>query len=398
MSQNRFDLAVIGGGIVGLATTLALRRKYPDANIVVLEKEQQVAQHQTGHNSGVVHSGIYYRPGSLKAELCVRGVGLLKAYCRERGLAYDECGKLIVAVNDKENAQLETLFQRGRDNGVPDLAMLEGDEIRVVEPHAAGLRAILSPRTAIVDYAAVANSFRRDLEAQGVTVRTGFGVTVVERHGNSSTLRSRSGAVEVGYFVNCAGLHSDRIARLSGEVPEVQIVPFRGEYYFLVPERRGLVRGLIYPVPDPDLPFLGVHFTKTVDSRVEAGPNAVLALAREGYTRTRFHPGDMIDAARYGGFWRVTARFWKTGIYEYYRSFSKRAFVRSLQTLVPEVRAQDLVPGGAGVRAQAVTRRGELVDDFRIIRSEGALHVLNAPSPAATASLAIGDYLAQQAV
>lgn len=387
------DLAVIGGGIVGLATTLALKERYPERSFVVLEKEAGVARHQTGHNSGVVHSGIYYRPGSLKAKLCVEGVRLLRAFCEEHGLTYDRCGKVIVATEERELPGLEELFRRGNENGVPGLELIGPERLRELEPHAAGLRAIHSPNTAIVDYAEVAAKMAELLRQRDVALWTGAEVTRIDA-GREVRLHTSRGEVRARYLVNCAGLYADKVARMAGVTPEVRIVPFRGEYYLLRRDRRELVRGLIYPVPDPAMPFLGVHLTKTVHGEVEAGPNAVLAFAREGYRLTKVDLEELWDALSYQGFWRLAGRYWRTGAYEYYRSFSKGAFVASLQRLVPEIRDEDVNRGGAGVRAQALGRDGKPVDDFVVVERENALHVLNAPSPAATASLAIGRYLA----
>lgn len=388
------DHVVIGGGIVGLATAWALKQKFPNQSVAVLEKEEAVARHQTGRNSGVVHSGIYYAPGSLKATLCRQGVGLLKEFCLEHGIAYEECGKVIVAADESELPALERLYERGTQNGVPGLRLLDGAELKEIEPHVNGVRAIHSPTTAMVDYVGVANKLVELLRGHGAEVLTGATVTSVENSGSEVIVSGPGFRVAAGFLVNCAGLHSDRIARLSGAAPAVRIVPFRGEYYVLRPERRHLVRTMIYPVPNAALPFLGVHFTRMVGGEVEAGPNAVLALAREGYTLTTVKLADSLDTASYGGFWRLARRFWRVGAYEVYRSLSKTAFVRSLQRLVPEVTADDLERGPAGVRAQAVDASGRLVDDFAFAQTPNALHVLNAPSPAATASLAIGRHVA----
>lgn len=394
MSSGRFDVAIVGGGIVGLATGLALVERRPGLRLVVLEKESAIATHQTGHNSGVIHAGLYYKPGSLKAGLCVEGVRLLTAYCDRRGIPYERCGKVVVATREQELPALEELLRRGTANGVPGLRRIGPEELREIEPQAAGLAALHSPGTGIISYRQVSGAIAADLAERGAEVVTG--APFLAAHPDGPELRVQTGAGELStrLLVNCAGLHSDRIARLLGVEPQVQIIPFRGEYYFLRPERQKLVRGLIYPVPDPALPFLGVHFTRTIDGRVEAGPNAVLALAREGYTRGSIRPGELWEALRYRGFHAVARKYWRTGLYEYYRSFSRREFVRSLQALVPAVRPDDVVPGGAGVRAQAVAPDGRLVDDFHIVETATAIHVLNAPSPAATASLAIGQQIA----
>jgi (S)-2-hydroxyglutarate dehydrogenase len=390
-----YDIAIIGGGIVGLATARAILDRAPRARLVLLEKEADIAQHQTGHNSGVIHSGIYYKPGSYKARLCVEGARLMKAYCDKNGIAVDTCGKVIVATSQEELPRLKTLYERGVANGVPGVSMIDAGRLKEIEPHASALAGIHSPQTAIVDYRRVAETLARDLVAAGVTIERNFRVATIARE--RGTLRIGSSddhVVVVTHLVNCAGLHSDAVARLAGAAVDVQIVPFRGEYYMLRPDRRSLVRGLIYPVPDPEFPFLGVHFTRTIHGDVEAGPNAVLALAREGYTWGRVRPAELLATLRFSGFRAMARKYWRTGAYEMYRSLSKRAFVHALQRLVPALRPEDIRPGGAGVRAQAVTADGALVDDFRIVQTADAVHVLNAPSPAATASLAIGRHIA----
>jgi L-2-hydroxyglutarate oxidase LhgO len=392
--SDAFDVAVVGGGIVGLATAWALVADRPGVRLVILEKEARLASHQTGHNSGVIHSGIYYRPGSHKARLCVEGARLMKAFCAEHGIRVDPIGKVIVATSKSELPRLAALYERGRANGVAELALIDRDRLREIEPHAAALRAIHSPTTSIVDYSEVAQALARGLLARGIVIRTDARVTAIEAIGDGFDLDTASGPVRASHLVNCAGLHSDVVARMTGARPGVRIIPFRGEYFMVRPERHHLVRGLIYPVPDPEFPFLGVHFTRTVHGEVEAGPNAVLAFAREGYRLGRIHPRELAGTLRYRGFWAMARRYWRTGSYEMYRSLSKAAFVRALQRLVPEITAADVTRGGAGVRAQAVAADGSLVDDFRIARSRGAIHVLNAPSPAATASLAIGRHVA----
>ncbi|MBI4636539.1 MAG: L-2-hydroxyglutarate oxidase [Candidatus Rokubacteria bacterium] len=389
-----YDVAIIGGGIVGLATARALAERAPRTRLVILEKERRLATHQTGHNSGVIHSGIYYRPGSSKARLCVEGVRLMLAFCETHGIRVERCGKVIVATRPDELPRLQTLYERGLANGVAGLTLIEPARLRDLEPHAAALRAIHSPGTAIVDYTEVAAALARDLAGRGVTIETEARVTAIARARDGVEVRTPRLAVSARRLVNCAGLYADTIARLAGTPPDVRIIPFRGEYHMLRPDRRQLVRGLIYPVPDPEFPFLGVHFTRTVHGEVEAGPNAVLAFAREGYRFWQIHPGELAAALAYRGFWAMTRRYWRTGTYEMYRSLSRAAFVRALQRLVPEVRAEDVTPGGAGVRAQAVSPDGSLVDDFRIVAAPDAIHVLNAPSPAATASLAIGGHIA----
>ena len=389
------DIAIIGGGIVGLATARAILERAPRTRLALLEKEADIAQHQTGHNSGVIHSGIYYKPGSYKARLCVEGARLMKAYCDKNGIAVDTCGKVIVATSQEELPRLKTLYERGVANGVPGVSMIDAARLKEIEPHANAIAGIHSPQTAIVDYRRVAETLARELVAAGVTIERNFRVTAIARaHGTLRLGRADGHVVTATHLVNCAGLHSDAVARLAGAAVDVQIVPFRGEYYMLRPERRSLVRGLIYPVPDPEFPFLGVHFTRTIHGDVEPGPNALLALAREGYTWRRVRPAELLATLRFSGFRAMARKYWRTGAYEMYRSLSKRAFVHALQRLVPALRPEDIHPGGAGVRAQAVTADGALVDDFRIVQTADAVHVLNAPSPAATASLAIGRHIA----
>ncbi len=390
------DFAVIGGGIVGLATAWAIATAFPSERVVVLEKEPEVAAHQTGRNSGVVHSGIYYLPGSLKARLCREGVGLLKAFCLEHSIRYNECGKVIVATNGAELPALQRLHERGISNGVPSLRLVDIDELARLEPHAHGVGAIHSPTTAITDYPAVARKLVELLRSRGATVRTGAKVTTINANQQQILVAGPGFELRTRFLVNCAGLHSDHVATMTGAEPSVRIVPFRGEYYKLRPERHDLVRGLIYPVPDPELPFLGVHFTRMVSGEVEAGPNAVFALAREGYTFTTVSVRDTLETIAYRGAWRLAAKYWRAGVYEVHRSLSKAAFVRSLRKLVPEITSADLVRGPAGVRAQAIDAKGRLVDDFAFARTPNSLHVLNAPSPAATAALAIGEYVAKE--
>lgn len=393
-----YDLIVIGAGIVGLATALALSDRYPDKKMVVLEKESAVAAHQTGHNSGVVHSGIYYVPGSLKARLSRKGAVMLREFCAEHYVAYEECGKVIVATDQAEVPRLKQLHERGMANGVPRLRILGSDELKEIEPNAFGVMALHSPTTAIVDFVGVCQRIVGVLADRGVEVLTGRRVERIEKRGGQSIVHGVGFEHATKFIVNCAGLHSDRVARLGGVVPNVRIVPFRGEYYTLRPSSEHLVRGLIYPVPDPRMPFLGVHFTRMIGGGVEAGPNAVLALAREGYTPTKMNLADVADIATYGGFWKLASKYWSVGAFEVHRSINKSEFVRSLRKLVPSISAQDIERGPAGVRAQAVDASGKLVDDFVIHTHEGGLNVLNAPSPAATASLAIGQYVADRVI
>ena len=388
------DVAIIGAGIVGLATAVSLSERHPRARLAVLDKEPRVAAHQTGHNSGVIHSGIYYKPGSHKARLCVEGARLMTEFCDAHGIGYERCGKVIVATDESELPRLRALHERGTANGVPGLRLVSGEEARAREPHCRAVRGLLSPATGIVDYTQVAEAMAGLIQKRGAEVVTGARLTGARRGAAGFVLETPGGPIEARHVVNCGGLHSDRVARLMGAAPDVRIIPFRGEYYMLRPERRSLVRGLIYPVPDPRFPFLGVHFTRTVHGDVEAGPNAVLALAREGYSIGTIRVGEALGTFAYRGFWAMARRYWRMGAYELYRSLSKGAFVRSLQRLVPDIRAEDIAPGGAGVRAQAVSPDGSLVDDFKITLTPGAIHVLNAPSPAATASLAIGRHIA----
>jgi (S)-2-hydroxyglutarate dehydrogenase len=393
MVAQPYDVAIVGGGIVGLATALALNELNPALKLVVLEKEPSVARHQTGHNSGVIHAGIYYKPGSYKARLCVEGVRLMTAYCDASGIPYRRCGKVIVATSEAELPRLESLYERGRANGVPGLEMIDAARLREIEPHAGALRAIYSPTTSIVDFAQVGQTIAARLLAGGLEILTGLRVRRIRRADGSILLEGERQTVAARNIINCAGLYADAIARLMDIRPNLRIIPFRGEFYVLRPGCN-LVRGLIYPVPDPQFPFLGVHFTPRIQGGIEAGPNAVLAFALEGYRMRDIHVGEALGMVAYRGFWAMVGRYWQTGLYEFYRSLSRRAFVRALQRLVPELQPGDVSRGGSGVRAQAVSPDGLLVDDFSIVEVPNAIHVLNAPSPAATASLAIGRHIA----
>jgi (S)-2-hydroxyglutarate dehydrogenase len=393
-----YDIAIVGGGIVGLATALALTQMQPRLRLTIVEKEEQVAQHQTGHNSGVIHSGIYYKPGSLKAQLCVQGARRMMAFCEGHGIRTERAGKVIVATDARELPRLDALHTRALANGVAGVRMMPAEELREIEPHAAGIAAIYSPNTAIVDYGEVARAMAKLLGERQVALRTGERVIGIETHQEELVLQTQRNEIAAHYLVNCSGLYSDQIVRMTGADPQVQIVPFRGEYHILRPERQHLVNGLIYPVPDPQFPFLGVHLTRTVHHEVEAGPNAVLAFAREGYTMGRVNLSELGATLRFPGFRTMAKRYWRTGSAEFYRSLSKHAFVEALRRLVPDLDEQDVVRGGAGVRAQALDAQGNLIDDFKLIETRKALHVLNAPSPAATASLAIGDYIATRAM
>ena len=390
------DVAIIGGGIVGLATAYRLLQDRPDLALVVLEKEAEVAQHQTGRNSGVLHSGIYYKPGSLKAKNCRAGKEAMVAFCEAENVPYEICGKVIVATEEAEVPTLQMIYERGRENGV-DCTMIGPERLRELEPHAAGVQAIHVPETGIVDYQAVCDRLVDCIREMGGEIRTRTRVEDIDpRPDNTITVHSSAGPVSTRSVVNCAGLHSDRVAAMSDTKPEVKIVPFRGEYYVLTDEAQSLCRNLIYPVPDPSFPFLGVHFTRMIDGRVECGPNAVLAFAREGYTKADISPRDLAETLTYPGFLKLASTYWKTGAEEMWRSFSKQAFVRALQKLIPEIRAEHLEPAPAGVRAQAVTQDGRLLDDFLIEENGAVINVCNAPSPAATSALNIGRTIADR--
>jgi L-2-hydroxyglutarate oxidase len=397
MAQTTFDLIVVGGGIVGTATALALTRAYPGLQLAILEKEDRLAAHQTGHNSGVIHSGLYYRPGSLKAQNCAAGREALYAFCAERNIACERCGKVVVATREEEIPALDELERRGRANGLAGLERLDAQGVKEREPHVAGIAGLYVPQTGIVDYIEVTNAYAQVVREAGGSVRPSCRVTGVQRQGQDFHLTTSQGAFACRTLINCAGLQSDRLARACGIDPGVQIIPFRGEYYLVAPQRQQLVRNLVYPVPDPAFPFLGVHFTRMIHGGVEAGPNAVLALKREGYGRFSFSLPDLFETLTYPGFYHLARRFWRVGAMEYRRSYCKSRFVRDLQKLIPELQRGDVVRGGAGVRAQAVDAQGKLLDDFHIINSEGMVHVLNAPSPAATASLSIGSTIANHA-
>jgi (S)-2-hydroxyglutarate dehydrogenase len=397
MPDSHFNLVIVGAGIVGLATALEVARHYPHLSLLVLEKEDRVARHQSGHNSGVIHSGVYYKPGSQKARLCVAGAAAMVEFCREHGIPHDVCGKVIVATEESEFARLEELRQRGEANGLIGLRLVGAAELRGIEPHASGLRALAVPSTGITSYAAVCEKYAELISAKGGTILTSSPVTGIRRMPSEIIVETPDKIFSADYLINCAGLFSDRISRMAGDDPGITIIPFRGEYYDLVPERTSLVRALIYPVPDPRFPFLGVHFTRRINDTVDAGPNAVLALKREGYGHSDISVRDLAGAFSFPGFWRMAAKHWRSGLDEFRRSFSKRAFTRALQRLVPSIQEEDLVPGKSGVRAQALQRDGSLVDDFTFVRSDRMLHVLNVPSPAATASLMIGKAIVQMA-
>jgi len=391
--KSRARITVVGGGIVGLAAAYRIGQTFPDAQITVLEKEPDVGKHQSGNNSGVLHAGLYYKPGSTKARMAVCGIRQMIAFCQDNGIPHEVCGKLVVASNEEEVPRLRDLLARGQQNGLEGLEWLGPEQMKEIEPHAAGVAAVRVPQEGIADYPAVCATLARRINGR---VATGARVEQLRRAGAAWVARTSAGDFEFDLLVNCTGLHCDRVAALAGIRREMRIVPFRGEYYRIKSERQYLVRNLIYPVPDPKFPFLGVHFTRLIHGGIEAGPNAVLAFAREGYRKRDISLRDLADVFSYSGFWRFLARYPRMCFDELRRSFSRELFCRSLQKLVPEIRVDDLETGGAGVRAQALAPTGELIQDFRIVRTADAVHVLNAPSPAATASLAIGEEIAKQ--
>lgn len=396
MDKKQYDVAIIGGGIIGCATAMALTRD-KDVSVVVLEAESKLAAHQTGNNSGVIHSGLYYKPGSLKAKNCVQGREAMYRFCEAFGIDFERCGKVVVATDDQEIPMLNTLEERGRANGLEGLRRLSAEELKEHEPFVVGIDGLFVPDTGIVDYSRVTEKFAEIAQANGCEILLNTRVRDCEQISEGLILKTTQGNVRCKNLVNCAGLQSDRVAKMCGVQPGLKIVPFRGEYYELVPERQHLVKNLIYPVPDLSFPFLGVHFTRMVQGGVEAGPNAVLAFKREGYKKTSFSVKDSLEILTYGGFIKLIKPYWKMGFGEMARSFSKKAFVRALQRLIPELGSDDIHPGGAGVRAQALEPTGVLVDDFRIVEAEKMIHVLNAPSPAATAAISIGDHIASMA-
>ncbi|HEX6894433.1 MAG TPA: L-2-hydroxyglutarate oxidase, partial [Bryobacteraceae bacterium] len=396
-TDDQFDVVVVGAGIVGLSAALHLRKRFPHLRLTVLEKEPAVGSHQSGHNSGVIHSGIYYKPGSFKARMCVEGAAEMVQFCGMHDIPFDLCGKLIVATNAEELAALEELFKRGNANGVRGIRKVPSAELQEIEPNCSGLAGLHVPSTGVTDFRQVCSKLQELLQAAGCLVRLSSRVQEMRRINHGFVLETTSGDVTGNYVVNCAGLYSDVIARMGGGGPAIRIMPFRGEYYELVRERRGLVRALIYPVPDRRFPFLGVHFTRRISGSVDAGPNAVLAFKREGYRKGDFSYRDSVEAFRFPGLWRLAAKYWRSGLDEFNRSLRKTAFVRALQRMVPSISASDLISGQAGVRAQAVTVEGTLVDDFHFDASLNLLNVLNVPSPAATASLPIGRAIAEMA-
>lgn len=392
------DIVIIGGGIVGLSTAWKLKKKRPELSVLIIEKEKELAQHQTGHNSGVIHSGIYYKPGSAKATNCIQGYHEIINFAKEYGISYDLCGKVIVATDKKELAPMENIYQRGIENGLKGIKKIEAAEIKEIEPHCAGIAGIKVPQTGIIDYPGMCEVLGNLFQEAGGEIQLGEKVKSIQRKGNITIIETNKSSIDCKIVVNCAGLQSDKVASLNEPNLRVKIIPFRGEYYEIKKERQHLVKHLIYPVPDPNFPFLGVHFTRMIKGGVEAGPNAVLAFKREGYKKTDFNLGDTLETFAWPGFRKVAAKYWKTGLGEMYRSFSKAAFTKALQRLIPEIQAHDLIPGGAGIRAQACEKDGGLLDDFSIVENEWMVNILNAPSPAATSSLSIGEQVANMAL
>lgn len=394
----KYDVVIIGGGIVGLASAYAILKSNPEFKLAVIEKEDVLAAHQTGHNSGVIHSGIYYKPGSLKAQNCIQGYQQLLAFCDENNIPYDLCGKLIVATEPWELPLLENIYKRGIENGLTKINYVEQHEIANYEPHMRGLRAVHVPYTGIIDYTEVCIKLGEWVTKWGGHIFTNHKAEDIVEYENTVEVHTAQRIFETKLLVNCAGLYCDKVAQMAGEKMDTRIIPFRGEYYMLKPEKRYLVKNLIYPVPDPNFPFLGVHFTRMIDGGVEAGPNAVFAFKREGYHKSDVDFVELMESLTWPGFQKVATKYWKTGIGEFYRSFSKTAFTNALRKFIPEVQEDDLIPAEAGVRAQACDKEGGLLDDFKIIEKPKAIHILNAPSPAATSSLSIGTTIAQMVV
>jgi L-2-hydroxyglutarate oxidase len=394
----KYDVVVIGAGIVGLATALQLKKAKPSLNVLVLEKESKVAVHQTGNNSGVIHSGIYYKPGSLKAKNCMDGYHQLIDFCKEQNIPYELCGKIIVATSESELTALDNIYNRGVENGLEGLRYIDSAEIKAIEPQTYGVRGIVVPQTGIVDYKVVAEKYAEVFKSLGGEINFNTKVSGVKSVEDGVDIKTDAATISSRLMVNCAGLYSDKIAAFTIPDLEVKIIPFRGEYYSLREDKRSMVNHLIYPVPDPNFPFLGVHFTRRIDGEIEAGPNAVLAFAREGYTKSKINLPELFESLTWSGFIKVFKKYWKTGFGEMHRSFNKGAFTHALQKLMPSIQSSDLVPGGAGVRAQACDKDGGLIDDFYIKELPGQVHVLNAPSPAATSSLAIGKSISELAL
>lgn len=391
MLRSNKEVVVIGGGIVGIATAYQLCQSHHYSKVTVLEKEDLLGSHQTGNNSGVMHAGLYYKPGSAKAKLGVKGIQQMVQFCENNNIPHEICGKLVVACNEQELSRLNDLYERGQQNGLVGLNKLNQNQLKEIEPYAAGIAALHVPQEGIVDYTKVVAAMALQLQNGGGNIVTSAKVTKLKQLKNKWIITTTKGIFETDILINCAGLYCDRISELSGQNREVRIIPFRGEYYKIKPDRQFLVKNLIYPVPDPQFPFLGVHFTRLIDGGIEAGPNAVLALAREGYRKSQINIGDLYDIFSYAGFWRFLQSHWSVSLEEVYRSFSRKLFCQSLQKLVPAIQEEDLEVGGAGVRAQAIFPNGDLVQDFNLVSGNNAFHVLNAPSPAATASLAIGE-------
>jgi len=394
----KYDFIIIGGGIVGLATAYQLLLKNNGLKIAILEKENQVAAHQTGHNSGVIHSGLYYKPGSLKAKNCLEGYQMLIDFCDKNNVKYDLCGKLVVATNNNEIFELDKLFQRGLENGLIKNTIIEQERIKEFEPNLLGVKAIHVPYTGIINYSEVCLKLAENIISMGADVFLNHKVENIENHSNYVVITTSQKEFETSQYINCAGLYSDKVAAFTNKNIDTRIIPFRGEYYMLKPEKRALINNLVYPVPDPNFPFLGVHFTRMIDGGVEAGPNAVFAFKREGYHKSDFDFIETFESLAWPGFRKVALKYWKTGLGEFYRSFSKTAFTKALQKLVPSIEEDDLIPAEAGVRAQACDKFGGLLDDFKIIEEPNAIHILNAPSPAATSSLSIGKTIAEMAL
>ncbi len=394
----KYDVIVIGGGIVGLATAYQTLKKKPSLKLALIEKEDRLCKHQTGNNSGVIHSGLYYKPGSLKAKNCIDGYQMLLDFCDQESIPYDLCGKVVVATDDFQKPLLENLYNRGLENGLNDITKLSIEELKEIEPHVNGIAALKVPYTGIIDYVAVSEKYGEKIREMGGDIFLGEKVIKINKESKESTVETSKQSLKGNLVINCGGLYSDRLARQTSDDVDLKIIPFRGEYFKLKPEKEYLVKHLIYPVPDPNFPFLGVHFTRMINGGIEAGPNAVLAFRREGYKKSQVHLGELMESLLWPGFQKVAFKYWKTGFGEMYRSFSKAAFTKALQKLIPEIQENDLVDGGAGVRAQACDRTGGLLDDFAIFESEGAINICNAPSPAATSSLSIGNTVSDLAI
>lgn len=391
---QKYDVLIVGAGIVGLATALKIKEKKPELSVIVLDKESDIAKHQTGNNSGVIHSGLYYKPGSQKAINCISGYHMLIDFCNTHKVDYELCGKVVIAIDENELPELEKLYKRGLEHGLSNLKMLDSKGIKEYEPHINGIKGFHVPQTGIVNYSLVADKMAEVFKSLGGEILLDSKVIKVDKANSSVNVHTENNLIEASYLVNCAGLYSDKVARINGDHEDIKIVPFRGEYFKLSKEKEYLIKNLVYPVPDPNFPFLGVHFTRMKKGGVEAGPNAVLAYRREGYKKSQISISEFLETLAWPGFRKVAAKYWRTGLGEFYRSYSKKAFTKALQRLLPEITPKDLVPGGAGVRAQACDKNGGLLDDFAIHESDRTVNVYNAPSPAATSSLAIGNTIA----